>query len=62
MARLVWDLSGAPIPSFAIRLGTHACCTRGGVILFELLGDDSQLCHAPEALGREVFILVVEAQ
>ena len=59
---LVWGLSGLPTPWFTSRLGIHACHTRWGVTLFELLGDDAQLCHAPEALEREVSIFVVEAQ
>ena len=62
MARLVWDISGAPTPWLASRLGIHACRTRGGVTLFELLGYYSKLCHAPVALEREVYIRVVEAQ
>ena len=44
------------------RIYIHACHTCGGVILFELLVDDTQLLHAPESLEREVYILVVEVQ
>ena len=62
MARLVWGISGVPKLWFASRLGIRACCTRGGVTLFVILGDDAQLCHAPEVLEREVPILVVKVQ
>ena len=62
MAILLWGLPGVPTPCFAIRLGIHACHTCRGVTLFELLEGDAQLCHALEALEREVPILVVEAQ
>ena len=62
LAMLVWGSFGDPMPWFASRLGIHAFCTRGGVTLFELFGDDAKLFHAPEALRREVSILVVEAQ
>ena len=43
-------------------LDIHTCYTCGGVTIFKLLGDDTQLCHVPEAIEREVSILVVEAQ
>ena len=61
-ARLERGISGSPTPWFASRLGIHACHTCGGVTLLELLWYEAQLCHAPEALEREVPILVVEAQ
>ena len=54
--------SGASTPWFSSRLGIYECRTCGGVTIFEVLGDDSKLCHSPEALKREVYILVVEAQ
>ena len=62
LARIVWGLSRAPVPWFAIRLDIHACCTCGGVTILEILGYDVQLFHAPESLEIEVSILVVEAQ
>ena len=62
LARIVWGLSGAPIPWFASRLGIHSYCACGGVTLYKLLGYDAQLCHALEALQRKVSIIVVEAQ
>ena len=62
LVRLVWGLSGAPTPWFASKLVIHTCHTFGGVTLFELIGDDTQLFHASEVLEREVSILVVEAQ
>ena len=62
LERLVSGLSGAPTPWFTSRIVIHACHRCGGIKLFELLGDDSKLCHAPEALEREASILVVEAQ
>ena len=57
----MWGLSGAPTPCFVSILGIHACRTRWGVTIFELLGDYAQLCHVPEELEREVSIIVVEA-
>ena len=62
LERLGWGISGAPTPWFASILGIHACHTCGVVTLFELLGVDAQFFHAPEALERELFILVVEVQ
>ena len=61
-ARLGRGLSGLPTPWFASRRGINACHTHGGVTIFELLGDDAQLYHVPEALERELDIFVVEAQ
>ena len=60
LARLVWGISGAPMPWSTSRLGIHSCLTCGGVTLFEILGYDAQLCHASGALEREVSITVVE--
>ena len=59
---LVWGLYGAPTTWFASRLGINAFRTCGGITLFELIGDDAQLCHTPEALEREVSILLMEVQ
>ena len=58
----MWGISGSTTQWFVSRLGIYACRTYGGVTLFELLGDNAQLCYSPEALEREVSILVVEAQ
>ena len=52
LAKIVWGLSGSTTLWYEIRIGIHACHTFGGVTLLELLGDDSQLFHAPEALER----------
>ena len=59
LARLVWGIFGASTPFFASRLGIDVCRTRGGVTIFEFIGDDAQICHDPEALEIEVYILVV---
>ena len=59
---LVLGIYKAPMPWFISRLGIHACCACGGVTFFKSIREDAQLFHAPEALERDVSILVAEAQ